>query len=140
MNNLKKLWFTEESRFFVFYWWNFYSSVWRKTKILFSQPQNQEYVILEADFKKMTLKTYQIINFIQMMCDKFYLIDIFFWLNILLFYIVCQVINIEILMNVIKTVDGRLFFKAFYCFLKMNCASEIRWCVWKGKTTYIFKI
>lgn len=40
------------------------------------------------------------------------------------------------IMNVIKTVDGRLFVKAFYCFLKMNCASEIRWCIWEGK---IFK-
>jgi len=77
----------------------------------------------------MTLKTYPIMNFIQMMCDKFYLIDIFYQLNILLSYAVCQVINIEILMSMIKIVDGRLFFKSLYCFLKMHCAYEIRWCI-----------
>lgn len=86
------------------------NSAWRKKKILFSQRQKWECTILEEGFKKMTQETYPIMNFIQVMGDKFYLIDIFHQLNILLSYTVCQVINIEILTSMIKIVDGRLFF------------------------------
>lgn len=87
----------------------------------------------------MTQKTYPIMNFIQVMCDKFYLIGIFYRLNIPLSYTVCQVINIELLTSVIKIVDGRLFFKSSYCSWKCIVPKKSYGTFEKGKLLQFLK-